>query len=80
MKSETELRSNLNSNLNHSNANLSNGHNTNPNVSNHTLSNSHGNGNIFSGQRKSAVHDLTQVLIEDCQKVIFKTNKKKIKI
>ena len=28
------------------------------------------NVSLFSAQRKSAVHDLSQILIEDCQKVL----------
>ena len=35
-----------------------------------TKENSH-NVSLFSAQRKGVVHDLSQILIDDCQKVFF---------
>ena len=84
MKSEVELRvSNINSNnINNSNASFGNGNLVNNKTNNHEINNGainntsensgvyNNTNNLVLFQRKSgAVHDLSQVLVEDCQKV-----------
>lgn len=64
MKSDADIRpnSNLHNNNVNGTTNNANTNNSNANVNNH-------NSSLFSLQRKGTVHDLTQLLIEDCQKV-----------
>jgi len=61
-KSDMELKTHL---ANGSNANNLNSSNLNMNSV-----------GLFSPQRRAAVHDLTQVLVEDCQKVDINLKKK----
>lgn len=61
MKPETDPKSNISNH--HSNGSHNNNNNNNNNI-----------GSIFTNQRKGAVHDLTQVIIENCLKVRKKRN------
>lgn len=65
MKPDADLKSNYSFHHSNGSHNNNNNNNTNPNNT----------GNIFNAQRKGAIHDLTQITVENCLKMMTESHR-----